>query len=691
VNSDQLVAHAGDLTVLVERLLKSESARIAPGSGVARAFLIEPSGICLLLSSLGEGSNENDTILRELALRCCRTKGPLMSSDQRALAVPLPAVDALCVVVTFSLSQGESHVLHQLTSSIQNWSENVQAVLVKHLEYQADYISRDAVRDSPASMIAVNGAGTVVLFNGAAESLFGYSAAEVLGTYVARLYESEEEARKVGRALKHSPIGSVSNIEVRVRCKNDTVVPINLSAKLYTDHLGQKIGSFSIFHDSRVLKQLYDLQATTEFYQNLIIDLPDPTILLDCEGNIEIFNTAAAELFDCVPEDVLRGPITQFYADPHEAREVGRRLRRAPYRVRNLEALTKSRMGYPIPVSLSARGLRDSSGEYIGSIGVFKDLRSIRHAERLAAFESFATSTSHKLKGSLQRAVLALDRLKRIDLSPKGHKLVETALQTITEASQEAQNLSFSGSSPQAPLRECISLGAIETDTHRRLLYTALASDVEFRTSSSDPLAQVEVDPRQIFQLTHNFFQNSLDALLEKQLAGAFDAVITMRLSEDAGALAMEWSDNGIGIPSEDLQQIFDSSFSRKKSQPASGLGLAIVRGIVDRHGGQIDVTSEVGKFTTFKLTLPCGREQRKQPELQGDGAMAEFSVLEAQYESIDYSKLVTLQEIDDNPAREYSCSKGSSASVETSVGDEVATRRSYASVDVGGPEAHHV
>ena len=665
MNSDRLVPSthiASEFIALIERLLQSETAQISCGCRAARAFLVEPPNICSQLSSLGEQNDAINSHLVETALRCHSARKPLINSDQETVAVPLPATNGIGVVVTFRLKHGDAKVLRRVDASIRGWSESVQDMLIKHLEALKLRITRTVVRDSPASMIAVNGAGIVVMFNSAAEVLFGYSANEVLGTYVARLYASEDEARKVGGALNTSLTGSISNIEVRVRCKDGCVVPINLSAKQYLDPSGRRIGSFSIFHDSRVLQKLYAQREATAYYHDLVLNLPDPTILLDCGGNIEIFNTAAAELFGCPAEDVLGQSITQFYADPEEAREVGHLLRKAPFRVRNLEALTKNRMGLPIPVSLSARGLRDAKGAYVGSIGVFKDLRGIRHAERLNAFESFATSTSHKLKGSLQTAKLTLGRLQRSNLTPQDQKLVKTALRSIDEASQEAYNLSFSSSSPQESVKERLSLRALEKDT-LRLQETAQASKIGFCTSVSDPYTLVEIDSRQFFQLTHNFFQNSLHALSEKRLDVVFEAVIKMNLSATAGALIMEWYDNGIGIPPEDISEIFDASFSRKKNQPISGLGLAIVKGIVDGHGGQIEVESEVGQFTKFKLTLPC--EQGVQPELsQGDSTMVELSIIDEQYETIDYGKLV-MQEITIDPSeREESPTAGESLNV---------------------------
>jgi signal transduction histidine kinase len=68
----------------------------------------------------------------------------------------------------------------------------------------------------------------------------------------------------------------------------------------------------------------------------------------------------------------------------------------------------------------------------------------------------------------------------------------------------------------------------------------------------------------------------------------------------------MEFRDNGEGIPPENLAKIFDPFFTTKPEGKGTGLGLAVVYGIVEAHGGEIDVKSEVGEGTTFTITLPA-------------------------------------------------------------------------------------
>jgi signal transduction histidine kinase len=88
-------------------------------------------------------------------------------------------------------------------------------------------------------------------------------------------------------------------------------------------------------------------------------------------------------------------------------------------------------------------------------------------------------------------------------------------------------------------------------------------------------------------------------------LAGRDGATITIDTRAASEHVTVEIGDNGPGIPAEVLPRIFDPFFTTKEVGEGTGLGLAIVHELVERHGGAIDVRTEVGKGTTFTVTLP--------------------------------------------------------------------------------------
>ena len=95
---------------------------------------------------------------------------------------------------------------------------------------------------------------------------------------------------------------------------------------------------------------------------------------------------------------------------------------------------------------------------------------------------------------------------------------------------------------------------------------------------------------------------NAVEAMKE---TGDRDGELSVRLDGDADAVAIHITDSGGGIPPEVLPRIFEPFFSTKDKESGVGLGLAVVYGIVQRHGGEIDVDTAPGRGTTFHLRLP--------------------------------------------------------------------------------------
>ncbi len=116
------------------------------------------------------------------------------------------------------------------------------------------------------------------------------------------------------------------------------------------------------------------------------------------------------------------------------------------------------------------------------------------------------------------------------------------------------------------------------------------------------------LDPSQMTEVFVNLIINALDALTE---GGELN--ISTGVSQDGKWVEIRVADTGQGIAKDDLEKVFEPFFTTKEPGKGTGLGLAVVYGIVERHNGTIDVESEVGKGTTFLIRLPItGHPERK-------------------------------------------------------------------------------
>jgi signal transduction histidine kinase len=115
----------------------------------------------------------------------------------------------------------------------------------------------------------------------------------------------------------------------------------------------------------------------------------------------------------------------------------------------------------------------------------------------------------------------------------------------------------------------------------------------------SENLPSVFIDPNQMEQVFINFFMNALEAI-----QGQGRVSIRTYKDEDNQGVVAEIEDTGMGIPQEHLERIFEPFFSTKAK--GTGLGLAVNYGIIQKHGGQIRVSSQPGRGTTMTIRLPC-------------------------------------------------------------------------------------
>jgi signal transduction histidine kinase len=132
----------------------------------------------------------------------------------------------------------------------------------------------------------------------------------------------------------------------------------------------------------------------------------------------------------------------------------------------------------------------------------------------------------------------------------------------------------------------------------RLTAYLARKGKVEVVTDLPKGPVMVMYDAQQLEQVLINLIQNAIQAM-------PHGGTLRANVSVAEGAVGIAVQDSGIGIPKENLSRIFDPFFTTKPAGEGTGLGLSVSFGIVSRHGGRIDVTSQVGKGSTFTVLLP--------------------------------------------------------------------------------------
>jgi two-component system NtrC family sensor kinase len=244
----------------------------------------------------------------------------------------------------------------------------------------------------------------------------------------------------------------------------------------------------------------------------------------------------------------------------------------------------------------------------------------VLHVEKMASIGKMAAVVAHEVNNPLS-GILTYAKLLRkwVGTGQTEHEKREEAMQCLDLIASESRRcgdliknlLCLSRTAPMniqstdlnAVIDRCLLLVRHQLELGGVELQLNLAADLPF----------VACDPAQIEQVLLALIMNAIDAMPRGGTLWLED-----RLASDATHIEIKVRDDGSGIAPDVLEHIFEPFLTTKESGHGVGLGLAIARGIMDRHNGRIEVESELGRGTTFTLTLPS---QDNAPALDAVGS----------------------------------------------------------------------
>jgi PAS domain S-box-containing protein len=352
------------------------------------------------------------------------------------------------------------------------------------------------------------------------------------------------------------------------------------------------------------------LQQMYHFRENLIENSPDAIVCIRKGGNIIIFNTAAERLLGYTKDEVIGELNIRALYPPGVARQVMKDLRSdgfgGPGVLQKQELSLVDRHGNEIPVFISASLLYEE-GEEAGSVGIFTDLRErkameqkLLQTEKLSSLGKIAAGIAHEinqpLTGVLTFASLLGRRLQDDEEAGRDVQIIVRETHRIRNIVKGI--LDFARETParktSMPIEQVLDQ-TLELIVHQQRFF-----GVELTKDYGADTPRVSVDGGQLQQVFMNIVFNALDAMNGQ-------GVLTIRTRSRNGLVEVEIADNGPGMPQDIMSKIFDPFFTTKDSSSGvgMGLGLAISYGIVQNHQGEIMVTSQEGRGTTFTIQLP--------------------------------------------------------------------------------------
>jgi two-component system NtrC family sensor kinase len=465
--------------------------------------------------------------------------------------------------------------------------------------------------------------------NQALLDMLGYpSKEEFLKIDIVRdLYVNPEDRKLLKEKSERG--GYVKDMEVEFKKKNGDKITVLLTGHPIKNEEGETIGYEGINLDITERKRIEDeLREANEFFMNLIESSVDGIIAADMKGNIFIFNKGAEALTEHKAEEVIgKIHITQIYP-AGIAKEIMKRLRSPDYggvgKLLPIQFNVVNKEGEEIPIQISAALIYNGAGQEVASVGIFTDLRSrllmekklqethlqLVSSEKMASLGKLAAGIAHEINNPLG-GILIYSSLMMEDLPEEDPKRGDLArIVQETGRCKEIVKSLLEFARQTEPKKEPTDINRAINDGLFFLVNQALFHNIRIVKNLDPFLPFVRGNSGQLKQVFMNIIVNAAEAM-----HGNGTLTIATSPSPDRKTVWIEFADTGEGIPEENLSRIFDPFFTTKDVGKGTGLGLATSYGIVQDHGGTINVRSQVGLGTSFIIELPI---QPQQPILEG-------------------------------------------------------------------------
>jgi PAS domain S-box-containing protein len=524
--------------------------------------------------------------------------------------------------------------------------------------FKAGALQRAIFNSVNFSSIATDENGVIQIFNVGAERMLGYTAAEVVNKIKAveihdplELIEratalSGEFAMPIAPGFEALVFKAARGIEdiyelTKVR-KDGSRFPALVSITALRDAQDAIIGYLLIGTDNTARHEAEEERKTLDqrlrdqqFYTRSLIESNiDALMATDPRGVITDVNKQTEALTGSTRDELIGAPFKNYFTDPGQA-EAGIHRVLNEGKVTNYELTARARDGNETVVSYNASTFYDRDRRLQGVFAAARDITDRKRTEEQLKLYSdklersnrelqdFAQIASHDLQEPLRKILAFGDRLK----AKAGESLDEECqdyLQRMFSAAARMQTLitdlmTFSRVETKGQSFAPIDLGVIarEVSADLETLIEQTGGRVEI-----EELPTMDADPLQMRQLLQNLIGNSLKYYragvppVVRIYSQKLDEPRAASMTKD-GALPGQLTqimvnDNGIGFDEKYLDRIFTmfQRLHKKGEYEGTGVGLAICRKIVDRHGGTITARSTPGEGTTFVVTMPVARSK---------------------------------------------------------------------------------
>jgi PAS domain S-box-containing protein len=474
-----------------------------------------------------------------------------------------------------------------------------------------------AVEAAPDAMTSQTPDGTIVTWNKGAETVFGYSADEVIGKSIAIVCPADraEETRAIlGKVLRGETIEQFEAVRLR---KDGQRIHVALTISPVKDAAGKVIAVLGIARDITERKRAdQDLQRLAA----AVDASPDAITTQTPEGMILSWNRGAEVIFGYSAAELIGKSIRILSPQDRETEvpEIHQKVKRGET-IKQFETVRVRKDGKQIPVTLTIAPVKDAAGKMVAISGIAQDIserkqleQQFRQAQKMEAVGRLSGGIAHDFN-NLLGVIIGYSEVmeERLGENPALRKNAEE----IKKAGRRAANLTrqlLAFSRQQMLNPKVLNLNGVVTDIEK-MIRRLIGEDIELSTKLAPALGRVKADQGQVEQILMNLVVNARDAMPEggKLMIETANAELDQEYARQHPGVApgfyvlLTVTDTGTGMDAETQAHIFEPFFTTKETGKGTGLGLATVYGVVKQSGGYVWVYSERGQGTSFKIYLP--------------------------------------------------------------------------------------
>jgi len=502
---------------------------------------------------------------------------------------------------------------------------------------ESEELFRTFAEDAPFGMSIMKSDRTFEYFNPKFTEIFGYGLEDLPDkeTWFEKAYPDpkyQEMVRYIWTkdSIHEEEIGEVKPRVFTVRCGDGTDKVIHFRAVVvkdgkqlltYEDITAKSQAEEKLRQSEERYRKLYEESTRREtLYRSLVQSSADAVVIYDLEGKVQFLSPAFTQLFGWTMDE-LEGKPVPFVPDSEKEVTLAiiKDLLEHGTPCSGFESSRYTREGKTVQVAISASRYEDHEGKPAGMLVILRDIsarkeleQQLSQAHKMEAIGTLAGGIAHDFNNILQAmsGYTQLLMMKKDREHPDYEKLAAIE-RSARRASELTERLLIFSRKVESRLRPVDLNHEIEQVV--KLLERTIPKMIRINLNLAEELHIINADPVQLEQVAVNIAVNARDAMPEGgfltfRTDNVFLDETFSRLYPNVKAgnyVLLEISDSGHGMDQETREHIYEPFFTTKATGAGTGLGLAMVYGIVKSHGGNITCISKPGYGTTFRIYFP--------------------------------------------------------------------------------------